>query len=106
MTNKTEHFTPVNQKYVVRANRGKPRIWLEGKRLIDAGFECGDRFFAAELEGKLVLAKHPEGNRKVSGKNHRAIIDLSGSSCAPFQTGDAVSIWYTHDEIIICAEGK
>jgi hypothetical protein len=92
------------QNYVVRANRGKPRIWLEGKRLLFAGFECGGRFgLGIEiLAGKeaLVLVADPRGSRKVSGKNHRAIIDICGDSCKPFKTGDVVKIDYTNDGLI------
>jgi hypothetical protein len=92
------------QNYIVRANRGKPRIWLEGKRLTFAGFECGGRFgLGIEiLAGKeaLVLVADPFGSRKVSGKNHRAIIDICGDSCKPFKTGDVVKIDYTNDGLI------
>ena len=93
------------QEYTVRANRGKPRIWLEGKRLEFAGFECGSQFglgieFVAGKEA-LVLIADPFGNRKVSGKNHRPIIDLSGGSCKPFKTGDKVKVLYSNDGIIV-----
>jgi hypothetical protein len=92
------------QFYTVRANRGKPRIWLEGKRLTFAGFECGGRFEMGidYIAGKeaLVLMATPEGSRKVSGKNHRAIIDICGDSCKPFKTGDVVKIDYTNDGLI------
>lgn len=92
------------QLYTVRANRGKPRMWLEGKRLEFAGFECGGRFGIGieVLAGKeaLVLIADPFGSRKVSGKNGRPVIDICGGSCKPFTTGDQVSIDYTNDGII------
>jgi hypothetical protein len=92
------------QLYTVRANRGKPRIWLEGKRLEFAGFECGNRFemgidFIAGKEA-LVLVATPDGSRKISGKNGRPVIDICGGSCKPFQTGDEVRIDYSNDGII------
>jgi len=105
------------QEYTVRENRGKPRIWLEGKRLEFAGFECGGRFeigieFVGGVEA-LVLVALPHGvgllsdrARKVSGKNHRPIIDLSGGSCKPFNTGDKVKVLYSNDGVIVIKGAK
>lgn len=101
------------QEYTVRANRGKPRIWLEGRRLEFAGFECGGRFEIGTEIGYggakvLVLTALPDcvgllsgKARKVSGKNHRPIIDISGASCAPFVTGDKVQINYCDNGVIV-----
>ena len=96
---------PVVQYYTVRENRGKPRIWIEGKRLTDAGLSVGDRFDTVQALGQLIIKKRPEippyGRRKVSGKGERPIIDLSGASCAPFTTGDAVAIEYKPNGVIV-----
>ena len=86
---------PVFQYYVVRANRGKARIWLEGNRISHAGLSVGDRFDLDIIAGQhLRIKKAEDGAHKVSGKGERPIIDLSGSSCAPFSTGDAVALEY------------
>lgn len=90
------------QKYTVRANRGRARIWLEGKRLENAAFTVGARFDIESGDGDLLLCLDPNGSRKVSGKGERPIIDLSGRSCAPFKTGDAVEVeYYPYHGIVI-----
>jgi len=91
------------QKYIVRANKGKPRIWLEGKRLTAAGFTAGDQFelINARADHSLLILRKMDGNRRISGKAERPIIDLSGASCAPFATGDAVLVTYEADTITI-----
>jgi len=93
-TTKQADSRPMVQQYTVRANRGKPRIWLEGKRLTHAGMTAGDQLIRIEAFGTLILQKQANGSRKVSGKPERPIIDLSGSSCEPFETGDPVTIEY------------
>ena len=104
-TTKQADSRPVVQYYTVRENRGKPRIWIEGKRLTDAGLSVGDRFDTVQALGQLIIKKRPEippyGRRKVSGKGERPIIDLSGASCAPFTTGDAVAIEYKPNGVIV-----
>ena len=89
------------QSYTVRANKGRARIWLEGKRLTAAGFAAGARFSPEVIEGALVLRLNPNGSRKVSGKGERPIIDMSGGSCDPFITGDAVQVDYIADHSIV-----
>jgi hypothetical protein len=91
----------ISQNYIVRANRGKARIWLEGKRLDGAGFAVGARFTIDVVEGALVLRLDPSGTRKVSGKGERPIIDISGRSCEPFTTGDPVQVDYIAEHSIV-----
>ena len=67
------------------ANRGKPRIWIEGKRLAEAGFLPGTLFVADFSDNKIVLAiresQDPRMHRKVSGKERDSgphpIIDMN-----------------------------
>ena len=54
------------QSYIVRANKGRARIWLEGKRLTAAGFAVGSRFNIEVIEGALVLRLDASGSRRVS----------------------------------------
>lgn len=102
------------QKYTVRANKGRARIWIEGARLLAAGFKRGvsyavgtDRF---ETMLYLIVVDDPDNYegvgklKKVSGKGERPIIDLSGSGCGPFNTGDQVTITYSDWEGIIKIE--
>lgn len=89
------------QHYTVRANKGRARIWLEGKRLSSAGFAVGSRFNIEVIEGALVLRLDASGSRKVSGKGERPIIDISGGSCDPFVTGDAVQVDYIAEYSIV-----
>ena len=52
------------QEYTIRANRGRPRIWLEGKRLVEAGYERGVRFNVIQLplrDGGMLLVQNEEG---------------------------------------------
>lgn len=89
------------QSYIVRANKGRARIWLEGKRLTAAGFAVGSRFNIEVIEGALVLRLDASGSRRVSGKGERPIIDISGGSCDPFVTGDAVQVDYIAEHSIV-----
>ena len=98
----TENYnTETLQDYTVRANKGKPRIWIEGKRLIAAGFLRGERFTLTTHDTGIVLKLDAEGSRKVCGKGERPLIDLSGGGCSPMVTGDQVEIKYTPRQIEI-----
>jgi len=93
--------TDMYQDYTVRANKGKPRIWIEGKRLIAARFLRGERFTLTSNDAGIVLRLDPEGSRKVCGKGERPLIDISGGGCAPMVTGDQVEIVYKPRQIEI-----
>ena len=89
------------QEYTIRANRGRPRIWLEGKRLAAAGFERGVRFdltLGTKRYGGLLLELNEDGSgkRKVSGKGDRPIVDIVGAEIqrCGLQSGDDVVITY------------
>ena len=102
MTNEN-YNTDTLQDYTVRANKGKPRIWIEGKRLIAAGFLRGERYSLTSHDTGIVLKLDAEGSRKVCGKGERPLIDLSGGGCSPMVTGDQVEIVYKPRQIeIIC----
>lgn len=76
------------------ANKGKPRIWLEGIWLHDLGFTRGAKFSAKvttdENGSRLILRPDADGERTVSGKDKAGkpnpIIDLTGDWLAPFIT--------------------
>jgi len=98
------------QTYKIGSNQGRPRIWLEGKRLVEAGYERGVRFDVVPLplrDGGMVLAQNEDGTgkRKVSGKGDRPIIDIVGAEIvnSKLRVGDEVVITYDCDvkEILI-----
>lgn len=99
------------QSYVVRQNRGAPRIWIEGARLLRSGFTPGDMFEIWEYAPRdLRLSLTPSRAdgvklRKVSGKDTRPIIDLAGKSCGGFTPGDCVEIIYSPGAIRVCMRG-
>jgi DNA (cytosine-5)-methyltransferase 1 len=96
------------QNYVVRQNRGAPRVWLEGARLARAGFVPGVLFcLASNGPGHMMIEASPEGSRKVSGKGDRPIIDLAGRSVmGELKTGDPVTVTYKPGQITIIRGGE
>jgi hypothetical protein len=80
MAKKTTKFTTKLGK-----NKGtaRSRIWLQGKRLIEAGFKPGSSYGVTWYSDKaqLFLNPQPEGYemRKVSGKGEMPIIDIVGA---------------------------
>ena len=83
------------QLTIIGTNHGKgtSRIWLEGKRLVEAGFEVGTRYDRVTHKsarvhpngswtavGKIHLTANPKGKFKVSGKGDKPIIDISGGA--------------------------
>lgn len=103
----------ITQRYTIRANRGRPRIWIEGKRLTSAGFHRGQLFTVevkptnrVMLRFRLAFAQEQAaGMRKVSGKGDRPIIDIVGSLLeqSGLKAGDAVSIDYSTNVIEVAA---
>jgi len=59
-------------------HRGQPRIYIEGRWLIAAGFVPGGCFTVAYARQQIVLELSPTG-RTISGKRANAVIDLNGS---------------------------
>lgn len=66
-------------------NRGKPRLWIEGKALVDAGLDHGNRWNLVPLsETSFAIVGTPEGKRKIAGKPGRPIIDIVGATVSRF----------------------
>ena len=87
----------IEQKYTVRANKTRSRIWIEGARLLAAGFTRGIMFDRKVSDKQITLTISPLGQFKVSGKGDRPLIDL----CGQFSTGDDVVIVYGPNKITI-----
>lgn len=70
----------MKKKLKIGMNRGKPRIWIEGKALANMGWNNGDSFTAEFADdGVLYYKKEDSGDRKVAGTPARPIID----TCTP-----------------------
>ena len=61
-------------------NKGKNRIWLEGKSLTAFGIVHGMRFDVVNSPNSLMIMINPEGKRKVAGKPDRPIIDMTAAT--------------------------
>lgn len=65
-------------------NRGSRRIWIDGKRLLDAGFTGGSTYYCKVNRNSLSLCLQAGGvaneqKRKVTGRpSGKPIIDISG----------------------------
>ena len=99
----------ISQQYTIHANRGRPRVWIEGKRLTSAGFHRGQLFNVevkpsnrVMLRFRLAFAQEQTaGMRKVSGKGDRPIIDIVGTLLeqSGLKAGDDVAINYSTNVI-------
>ena len=77
------------------------RVWIEGNRLVTAGFTVGLRYDLLELDGQLILTLASDGSRKVSGKGDKPIIDITGDLIRRVFAGRVtVNVEYT-DRIVI-----
>jgi DNA (cytosine-5)-methyltransferase 1 len=57
-------------------HKGAGRIWLEGRRLVDAGFRTGVRFQLGVTEDTVELRLSRSGDHKVSHKAERPVVDV------------------------------
>ena len=77
------------------------RVWIEGNRLVAAGFTVGVRYNLTEADGQLILTLASDGQRKVSGKGDKPIIDVTGDLIRRvFANRPTVNVEYT-DRIVI-----
>jgi hypothetical protein len=77
------------------------RVWLEGTRLVAAGFTVGVRYNLTEADGQLILTLAADGGRKVSGKGDKPIIDITGDLIRRVFAGRlTVTVEYT-DRIVL-----
>jgi len=61
----------------VKLNRGTPRIWLEGQRLARGNFTPATTYTVTYKDGQVILKATKEGNRKVSSRQNKPVIDLN-----------------------------
>lgn len=90
----------------LKENRGKPRIYLDGRQAIRTGFAPGDKF-EIDIEGnRLVLTKKIDGSRTVSARTRKdkeyPVIDInSGELLKIFEGMDAVRLVVGTDKITL-----
>ncbi len=85
-------------------NRGKPRLWIEGKALLENGFTHGTRWTLQPCPSGFILRADPDGKRKVAGKPARPIIDIVGASLGTLQTAEKVVIMFPNPGLASVAE--
>jgi len=76
MTRQTANYSKL---FRIAYNRGRPRVWIEGKFLTVSGISTGMRFDRTFDDGAMILTFGPTGKHKVSGTTARPIIDLNGA---------------------------
>lgn len=70
----------------VGLNRGKPRLWIEGKVLVEAGLKRGDPWtLYPAVGGGLYIAYAVNGKRKIAGTDARPIVDVVGGPLDPLR---------------------
>ena len=83
-------------------HRGAPRLWLEGWRLSDIGAAPGARFrvLTDAENGTLTILIDEKGDRVVSGKDERPIIDMNNGKLGEvFKTSKRLQVTYNNGEI-------
>ena len=76
------------------------RIWLEGSRLISAGFAHGTRYNVSWTAAGATLIPDTAGARKVAGTIDRPIIDITGERVRALGV-DRVIVVYSAQKIEI-----
>jgi hypothetical protein len=80
-------------------NRGKPRLWIEGNALVEAGLDHGGRWDLLDHTSPdgFFISGNPDGKRKIAGKPGRPIIDMTGATLEKlgFSHGDTAVLEYT-----------
>ena len=70
-------------KLMSGTSKGNRRIWIEGDRLLEAGWTKGDRLVRTMGEDSILLTRG-EGKHRVSGNEARPVIDMTGKWVTAF----------------------
>jgi DNA (cytosine-5)-methyltransferase 1 len=95
-------MTTSKQQAVTRkigVNKGKRRIWLEGKVLTNAGINHGQRFNIIQSDNMLSIIIDPAGERKIAGGPNRPIIDMSAATITNSFTDDVAAVTVTQSSL-------
>lgn len=63
----------------IGANRGNPRLWIEGKMLLDADWVRGARFGVEYHDNGVTIVRDGDGGHAVAGTEARPIIDINNN---------------------------
>jgi DNA (cytosine-5)-methyltransferase 1 len=90
----------------IGANRGRPRVWLQGLDVSTAGLKAGDTYSVSVKGGSIVLRADPNGDRVVSlkSKNDKQlpVIDLNSAELLGlFEGMDAIRMVHREGEIYL-----
>lgn len=102
----------ITATYKIGTNRGRPRIWIDGKRLAEAGFVGGIVFYCHVNYENITctLVEPPENTltgslreRKVTGRlDGKPIIDMSGIDVEiAFPGGKRVKVTFSPGKLVI-----
>jgi len=101
------------QERKIGRNRGKPRLWIEGDLLIEAGLPHRAQWvLIPHIDGLDIVRVQTEESkldgrrvRKIAGTGARPIVDIAGSSLAPLATfgtpWDSVALHYEYGSGVI-----
>jgi DNA (cytosine-5)-methyltransferase 1 len=96
----------ITSQVKVGDNRGRRRVWLEGKRLIGFGFHHQAAYTVTYADG-IVIARVAEGtadSRKVAGSEKRPILDICSNKVGVALGGaDRADVLYEDGFITITA---
>jgi hypothetical protein len=94
--------SPLTSTHKIGQNRGKRRIWLDGKRLAHARFIGGTHYDLEASEDIIVLTLNDQdGARKVTGRpDGKPIIDIIGKVVS-----DAFAEYVTHVDVAFSSAG-
>lgn len=99
------HATMTTATRKIGLNRGKPRLWLEGKLLTEAGFEHGENWTLTQRRGGITIEADADGKRRISGKADRPVIDIAAGGLGELQNATKVSVRYLPGAAIIEIDG-
>jgi len=88
----------------VGENRGAARLWLQGPRLLDAGFTPGSKLRSTTHDDCIVLVSEEAGDRTVSSKDQgkTPVIDICGRAVSDvFPVGTRIEVSYFPGRIVI-----
>lgn len=88
-----------------KQTRQGARIWLEGTKLNAAGFKAGTRYSILTGHNSIVLSTCRNGDKCVSGKAERPIVDINNNAIlAQFGIDAPLAVSYDAGVITLTTE--
>ena len=86
----------------IGSNRGKPRVWIEGKSLANEAWNKGVRYKRIDTVNGWELVRDDKGPLKIAGGDNRPVIDLCGAYVGKTLSGfEKVTVKITANKIVI-----